>query len=158
MAKRNWETQGKASTHIWVTCGNVHALHCLTTWQSLKTNVSAHFGLDALLQESSWFSFIRVPSSFSLRKKKSSIYILWAQLMKIQIPWEKRQCRRNSEISASEASEDAHVGLAAQFFYKRNSLNLGFSSLGRVQKIQYWFLPRGFLVTHRGHKNHFQEK
>ena len=51
---------------------------------------------------------------------ESSVYILLAQRMKVQIPWQKHRARgsNNPEITGP-ASGDGHVDLAAQFLQKR---------------------------------------
>lgn len=68
---------------------------------------------------------------------ESSVYILLAQLRKIQIPWQKH--RRVAAIILR--SQGQHLKMATWIlqlsFYKRDSLNLDFPSLGKVHKTQY---------------------
>lgn len=73
---------------------------------------------------------------------ESSVYILLAQQMKIQIPWQKHR-RVAAIILKSQGQRLKMVTRILQHsFYKGDSLNLDFPSLGKVHRIQYWFLPQ----------------
>lgn len=78
--------------------------------------------------------------------------------MKIQIPWQKHR-RVAAIILKSQGQRLEMVTWILQLsFYKRDSLNLDFPSLGKSTQNSILIFAPGFLVTHQGHENHFQEE
>lgn len=140
MGKRKWETGGKLSI---LTTGGVHTRrHWLIPCKMKWTWTKSWLAFSVWTLSSSSLGTVSFRCLLHYHWGESSVYILLVQRMKIQIPWQKHQ-RVAAIILKSQGQRLEMVTWILQLsFYKRDSLNLDFPSLGKAHKIQYWFLPQ----------------